>query len=200
MKENEKMKRDYLLNELELSKEVVDKIFAEHGQALNAEKQKHEEAVEALQAKLDEANETISKASESKESLEQIQSELEDYKTKYEETQATLDSERKTQKIKEALTAKGGQDTEYLMFKLGEVEDVEKVDELVDKLKEELPSHFGEVEVEKDAETPQDIEVIGNKLEKGNSNKTFSMSEIAQLTQEEINENWEVISESIKNQ
>ena len=198
MKENEKMKRDYLLNELELSKEVVDKIFAEHGQALNAEKQKHEEAVEALQTKLDEANETISKASESKESLEQIQSELEDYKNKYEETQATLDSERKTQKIKEALTAKGGQDTEYLMFKLGEVEDVEKVDELVDKLKEELPSHFGtQTEVKEDKE--EDVEIISNPLEKGDSNKTYSLDELSNLSAEEINSNWEVISQSLQN-
>lgn len=198
MKENEKMKRDYLLNELGLSKEVVDKIFAEHGQALNAEKQKHEEAVEALQTKLNEANETISKASESKESLEQIQSELEDYKTKYEETQATLDSERKTQKIKEALTAKGGQDTEYLMFKLGEVEDVEKVDELVDKLKEELPSHFGtQTEVKEDKE--EDVEIISNPLEKGDSNKTYSFDELRNLSTEEINSNWEVISQSLQN-
>ena len=193
------MKRDYLLNELELSKEVVDKIFAEHGQALNAEKQKHEEAVEALQTKLDEANETISKASESKESLEQIQSELEDYKNKYEETQATLDSERKTQKIKEALTAKGGQDTEYLMFKLGEVEDVEKVDELVDKLKEELPSHFGtQTEVKEDKE--EDVEIISNPLEKGDSNKTYSLDELRNLSTEEINSNWEVIGQSLSNQ
>lgn len=192
------MKRDYLLNELGLSKEVVDKIFAEHGQALNAEKQKHEEAVEALQTKLNEANETISKASESKESLEQIQSELEDYKTKYEETQATLDSERKTQKIKEALTAKGGQDTEYLMFKLGEVEDVEKVDELVDKLKEELPSHFGtQTEVKEDKE--EDVEIISNPLEKGDSNKTYSFDELRNLSTEEINSNWEVISQSLQN-
>jgi len=198
MKENEKMKRDYLLNELGLSKEVVDKIFAEHGQALNAEKQKHEEAVEALQTKLDEANETISKASESKESLEQIQSELEDYKNKYEETQATLDSERKTQKIKEALTAKGGQDTEYLMFKLGEVEDVEKIDELVDKLKEELPSHFGtQTEVKEDKK--EDVEIISNPLEKGDSNKTYSFDELSNLSAEEINSNWEVISQSLQN-
>lgn len=198
MKENEKMKRDYLLNDLGLSKEVVDKIFAEHGQALNAEKQKHEEAVEALQTKLDEANETISKASESKESLEQIQSELEDYKNKYEETQATLDSERKTQKIKEALTAKGGQDTEYLMFKLGEVEDVEKIDELVDKLKEELPSHFGtQTEVKEDKE--EDVEIISNPLEKGDSNKTYSFDELRNLSTEEINSNWEVISQSLQN-
>ena len=198
MKENEKMKRDYLLNELGLSKEVVDKIFAEHGQALNAEKQKHEEAVEALQTKLNEANETISKASESKESLEQIQSELEDYKNKYEETQATLDSERKTQKIKEALTAKGGQDTEYLMFKLGEVEDVEKIDELVDKLKEELPSHFGtQTEVKEDKK--EDVEIISNPLEKGDSNKTYSFDELSNLSTEEINSNWEVISQSLQN-
>lgn len=198
MKENKKMKRDYLLNELELSKEVVDKIFAEHGQALNAEKQKHEEAVEALQTKLDEANETISKASESKEGLEQIQSELEDYKNKYEETQATLDSERKTQKVKEALTAKGGQDTEYLMFKLGEVEDVEKIDELVDKLKEELPSHFGtQTEVKEDKK--EDVEIISNPLEKGDSNKTYSFDELSNLSTEEINSNWEVISQSLQN-
>ncbi|MFL2134931.1 hypothetical protein ACEN33_00680 [Ruoffia sp. FAM 24228] len=193
------MKRDYLLNELELSKEVVDKIFAEHGQALNAEKQKHEEAVEALQTKLDEANETISKASESKEGLEQIQSELEDYKTKYEEAQATLDSERKTQKVKEALTAKGGQDTEYLMFKLGEVEDVEKVDELVDKLKEELPSHFGtQTEVKEDKK--EDVEIISKPLEKGDSNKTYSFDELSNLSTEEINSNWSLISESLSNQ
>lgn len=188
------------LTELGIEGELLDKVFALHGQTLNAEKQKHTDELSALQTKLDEANEAITKASESTESLEAIQAELDEYKTKYEETSTALANERKQTQIEKALADAKGKDVEYLKYKLGEVEDIEKLPELVEKLKEELPNHFEGVEVEAEVETPQDVEIIGNKLEKGNSNKTFSMSEIAQLTQEEINENWEVISESIKNQ
>ena len=189
------MKREEL-KELGIEGELLDKVFALHGQTLNSEKQKHTDELSALQTKLDEANTAITKASESTESLEAIQTELDEYKTKYEETSTTLANERKQTQIEKALADAKGKDVEYLKYKLGEVEDIEKLPELVEKLKEELPNHFEGVEVE----TPQDVEVIGNKLEKGNNNKTFSMSEIAQLTPEEINSNWEIISESIKNQ
>lgn len=190
-----KMKRNDLID-LGIEGELLDKVFTLHGQTLNAEKQKHADELSALQIKLDEANEAITKASESTESLEAIQTELDEYKTKYEETSTTLANERKQAQIDKALSDAKGKDLEYLKYKLGEVEDVDKLPELVEKLKEKLPNHFDDVEVE----TPQDVEVIGNKLEKGHSNKTFSMSEIAQLTPDEINSNWEVISESIKNQ
>lgn len=189
------MKREDL-KDLGIEGELLDKVFALHGQTLNAEKQKHTDELSALQTKLDEANEAITKASESTKSLETVQAELEDYKTKYEEVSGTLASERKTRQIEEALTAAGGQDTEYLMFKLGEVEDTEKLPELVEALKEAHPTHF-KGETPAGEEAPKDVEIIGNKLEKGNSNKTYSFEELSQLTPEEINNNWEIISTSL---
>ena len=192
------MKREDL-KELGITDELLDKVFSLHGQTLNAEKQKHTDELSALQTKLDEANEAITKASESTESLDSIQAQLEDYKTKYEEVSGTLEDERRTQKIKEALTVAGGQDTEYLKYKLGEVEDIEKLPELVEKLKEEMPSHFSNESPAPETPTP-DIEVVGNKLEKGASNKTYSFEELNNLSPQEINNNWEVVSQALQNQ
>lgn len=186
------MKREFL-TELGLEKEAVDKIMAEHGKAIQTEKQSNEQAVAELQTKLNEANETITKASESTQTLETVQSELADYKTKYEEAQSTLTSERKTQKIKETLTAEGANDLEYLMFKLGDIEDVEKVSEMVKNLKAELPNHFAN----KTDTTIEGYEVLGNKLDKVEPNKTYNFEELNNLSAEEINANWETISASL---
>lgn len=197
MKENLIMNREELKN-IGLTDEQLDKVFQLHGQTLNAEKDKHKEAVETLEGQLKEANDAIAKASESKEGLDEIQAELDDYKTKYEEAQSTLESERKTQKIKESLANNGGADLDYLVWKLGEVEDLDKLDEKITSLKEQYPNHFSSDSAQ--ADTKDDAEVIGNKLNKGDSNKTFSMEEIAQLSESEINENWDLISQSMKNQ
>ena len=191
------MKREFL-TELGLEKETIDKIMAEHGKTISIEKQAHESAVNDLQEKLTEATEAITKASESNESIEKIQQELEDYKTKYEEVNTTLESERKLLKIKEALTAEGGQDLDYLMYKLGEVEDIEKLDELVSNLKESLPAHFGTEEAKQEQQI-SDYEVIGNKIDKVETTKTYSQEELGNLSASEINENWEVISQALSN-
>lgn len=190
------MKREDL-KELGITDELLDKVFALHGQTLNAEKQKHADELSALQTKLDEANTAITKASESTESLDSIQAQLEDYKTKYEEVSGTLEDERRTQKIKEALTVAGGQDTEYLMFKLGEVEDTEKLPELIESLKEAHPHHF-EGEAPAGEEAPKQVEVIGNKLNKTEPNKTYSLEEVRNMTAEEINSNWELVQQTLK--
>lgn len=191
------MNREELKN-IGLTDEQLDKVFQLHGQTLNAEKDKHKEAVDTLESQLKEANDAIAKASESKEGLDKIQTELDEYKTKYEEAQSTLESERKTQKIKESLANNGGADLDYLVWKLGEVEDLDKLDEKITSLKEQYPNHFSSDSAQPD--TKDEAEVIGNKLNKGDSNKTFSMEEIAQLSESEINENWDLISQSMKNQ
>lgn len=188
------MKREQL-QELGLEKEAIDKVMALHGQTIQTEKQAHESAVNDLQTQLEEARKTITEASESKESIEQIQSELNDYKTKYEEVNNTLETERKTNKLKEALTGAGGEDLEYLMFKLGEVES-EEIESKVAELKEQLPGHFKSNEEPKQ-ETPAGYEVISNQLDKGETAKTYTQEELENLSAEEINNNWEVISQSL---
>ena len=190
------MKREQL-QELGLEKEIIDKVFSLYGQSMTALKTAHESATEELQTQLNAANEAITTASESSQTAEQIQQELETYKSKYEETQATLDSERKLQQIKEALTAEGGQDIEYLMFKLGEIETLDTLPELVTGLKEQLPSHFGKQEA---PATPDTFEVIGTKLDKVDANKTYSFEELKNLSAKEINDNWETVSQALTQQ
>lgn len=182
------MKRDFLTN-LELAKETVDKIMAEHGKAIQTEKDKSKAELEELQNKLTEANNTLQEMTNAKADSDKIQQLADEYKQKYEETQATLDSERKTLKIKEALTAQGGSDLEYLMYKLGDVEDVEKLEDLVKNLKEQLPSHFEKQE--------DKVEVVSDKLDKVEQNKTYSFDELATLSAKEINDNWDVISQTL---
>ena len=194
MKENIHMKREQL-QELGLEKEAIDKVLAEYHQAIKAEKDIFEAGVKDLQAQLDEANKAITEASESTKSVEQIKSELDDYKTKYEEANSTLETERKTNKLKESLTGAGGADLEYLMFKLGDVE-TDEIEAKVAELKEQLPGHF-KSDDEPKQETPAGYEVISNKLDKGESAKTYSHSELENLSAEEINANWDVISQSL---
>lgn len=188
------MKRSFLVDELGLEKEMVDKIFAEHGKTIQKEKEK----VEELESQLQTAQEAITKATESKESLEQIKAELNEYKEKYDNLSETYAQERKTQQIKEALTKASGSDLDYLIFKLGEVDDLDTLDDKINSLKEQYPQHF---ESSESAQTEkEDVEVVENKLEKGGNNRTFSLEEIGNLSQDEINENWELIAESLKNQ
>ena len=188
------MKREFL-TELGLEKETIDKVMAEHGKTISIEKQAHESAVNDLHEKLTEATEAITKASESNESIEQVQTELNEYKAKYEEANTTLATERKTNKLKEALTGAGGADLEYLLFKVGEVE-ADEIEAKVAELKEQLPGHFKSQEEPKQ-DAPAGYEVISNKLDKGESAKTYSHAELENLSAEEINANWDVISQSL---
>ena len=188
------MKREQL-QELGLEKEAIDKVMALHGQTIQTEKQSNETAVAELKAQLEEARETISEASESKQSIEQVQTELNEYKEKYEEANTILATERKTNKLKEALTGAGGADLEYLLFKVGEVE-ADEIEAKVAELKEQLPGHFKSNEEPKQ-EAPEGYEVISNQLDKGEPAKTYTQEELENLSTEEINNNWEVISASL---
>ena len=184
------MKREQLV-ELGLNEELVEKVFKLHGLAINSEKDKYNTKIHELETQLNTAK-------TSNTDLETIQKQLDEFKLKYEESEQTLANERKQAKIKEALTEAKGNDLEYLMFKLGEVEDVEKLPELIDSLKEQLPQHFGVQEVAKQ-ETNEPVEVVSPKLDETKPSKSFSIDEIANLSAEEINENWELVAEALQN-
>lgn len=182
------MKRTFLTEQLGLDKDIVNQIMAEHGKTL----QSHIEANEDLQKQLDEAQTIIQQTSESNQTLEQIQKDLDDYKTKYEQAESTLSEERKTHQIKEAITKHGGKDLEYLMFKLGDLEDISELDSKVEELKSSMPEHF-----QSDSKETE-MEIIGTELDKGQSAKTFTIEEINNMTTEEINANWDVISKGLE--
>ena len=194
------MKRAFLTEELGLDRETVNAIMKEHGLAIQAEIDKHNDEMETLKAEMAKLSTDSTDIDELKASLEQAKELAKQFEDKFNETNQALESERKNITIEKALTALGGTDLDYLKFKLGDVEDLDTLDEKVNALKEQLPTFFGDTASAQVDEPKADVEVIGNPLQNGEKHKTFSLEEINQLTTEEINSHWDIIAESLKNQ
>ena len=194
------MKRAFLTEELGLDRETVNAIMKEHGLAIQAEMDKHNDEMETLKAEMAKLSTDTTNINELKASLEQAKELAKQFEDKFNETNQALESERKNITIEKALTALGGNDLEYLKYKLGDVEDLDTLDEKVNALKEQLPTFFGETASAQADEPKADVEVTGNPLQNGEKHKTFSLEEINQLSTDEINANWSLIAESLKNQ
>lgn len=128
---------------------------------------------------------------------ESLQNEVNDWKGKYE-------ASVKDNALNTALLAAGAKDLDYAKFKLGAVEldkdgNVKGLDHLVKDLKEKIPDYF-------QVETPKDPADKGQKGYKpidtklgANSDSTYSMEQIKDMSTEEINKNWEAVAASMNN-
>ena len=154
------MKRAFLTEELGLDRETVNAIMKEHGLAIQAEMDKHNDEMETLKAEMAKLSTDTTNIDELKASLEQAKELAKQFEDKFNETNQTLESERKNITIEKALTALGGSDLEYIKYKLGDVEDLDALDEKVNALKEQLPKFFGETASAQADEPKEDVEVI----------------------------------------
>ncbi|WP_190288338.1 phage scaffolding protein [Lactococcus protaetiae] len=146
---------------------------------------------------LNEAKTTLESLQKQNKDNESLQNEVNDWKSKYEVSV-------KDNAINTALLAAGAKDLDYAKFKLGEVKldkdgNVKGLDHLVKDLKEKIPDYF-------QVETPKDPDDKGQKGYKpidtklgANSDSTYSMEQIQNMSTEEINANWEAVAASMNN-
>lgn len=130
------------LESLGLEKDVIDQVMAKHGAT-----------IEDVKAEVNELKDKLNQAKETNEELTYLSDQVEQLKADNE----SLSSEYKDLVINTSLKEAGGQDLDYLKFKLGEVEDLDKLNEMVEELKQDLPQHFKaqEVELEESEKAPE---------------------------------------------
>lgn len=150
------------------------------------------------------ANETLNELKTSNKDIEALQTTISEHETTVQELQKELATERKTFAIKEALQGAGAKDVDYMMYKLGDVEvdengSIKDLENRVKQLQEENPSFFGTNETKDDkTQPPTGFQVVDNKLEQGKGSKSYSFEELSNLSPEEINENWDAVSETLE--
>jgi len=143
------MKREFL-KELGLEADLVEQIMTEHGKSIQAEQDKQKAELTRLTGELKKAQDTIDKMADASANAERVKKEADEYKQKFEEVEKSLKAERLDRQIKEQLTSAGGKDLDYLTYKLGDVNDPDKLPEQIEQLKKNLPQHFSAEPADKD--------------------------------------------------
>lgn len=163
-------------------------------------KDKHEQ----LEADLTTANETLTTLKKENQDVEGLQTQIQEYEQSIEKLKTERADEQKTFAIKEALTKQGVSDVDYMMFKLGEVEADEEgnlveLDNRLKELREKYPTHFTDATPPPAGTTDKGgFRILDNKLDDGDTIKTYSMAELSNLSPEEINQNWDAVSASLE--
>ena len=156
------MKRKFL-EELGLEKDVIDKILDEN----SADIGKVKGELESTKQSLKEAQEALSKVEESTKDNSDLQKQLEEYKTKFEQAEAERATQAKQFAIKKALKDTEATDIDYMLYKLGDVEvdkdgNIKDLDNKIKALKEANPNHFKQTE-----EPKKGFTVVDTKLGQG---------------------------------
>lgn len=165
------MKREFL-KELGLSDDVVGKIMAEHGKAV----QQKQDSIEQLNTDLTEAKNQISELTQNNTALSDKVNTLETVKTERDDLQKQLNDER----VEKALIVAGGTDIDYLKFKLGKLEEGTTVEQAINQLKTDYPAFFQSKEQPKQ-DTSNGFEVFERPLEKGEEATSWTVAKIMAL-------------------
>ncbi len=197
------MNRDFL-EKLGLPKDQVDQIMAEHGKTVQTTQAKlttAEDRVKALEGDLGNANKLVGDLKKETKDTKELQDKITEYEKKVSDLEVERAKDRKTSKLKDALTAAGANDIEYMMFKLGDVEldkegNVKDLDNRVKVLKETNPTFFKKEELPPDPKNPAKggYKPIDTKLPNG---KTVTL-DINSMSVDQINENWDAIKQQNK--
>ncbi len=174
------MKRE-VLQKLGLTDEQIEGVMKEHGKSVTLAKSDavkvEKELAESLKNDLEEARKTIKKLEKTGADNEALQKEIEAYKAKYEESEAQRKADTVNRKVIDAIREAGGKDTDYIKFKLGELEtdkdgNIKDLENKIKEFKENNPQHF-ESEQSKD----DDVEWLDNSLGEGEKANEFAQME-----------------------
>ena len=144
------MKREYL-EKLGLDKETIDKIMAENGKDIEAEKSKvttKEQELETVRDNLSKANETIE--SYKGMNIDEIQKSAEDWKTKYEGMEQELTKVKNNARLEKEIAGFNTIDSDVLLKLINQEDLVYKDDKIhgledqIAKIKEGKPYLFQE--------------------------------------------------------
>lgn len=143
------------------------------------------------------ANKTLDTLKKNHKDVEDLQKEIEGYKTKMGELEATRAKEQKEFTIKSKLKDLGCTDLDYMLYKLGDIDKLDLEKDWENKAKElkENNSTFFPTEDKKEP-GKQDPKIIVNKLPgTDNPPESFTMDQLRNMTPEEINKNWDTIKD-----
>lgn len=142
------MKREFLEG-LELEKDVIDKIMAEHGKTVQTYKTSLEEVqaeVEVQKEQLTQRDEDLQKLKDKDVTLEDLQKQVQEYEDKYEKQQQEYESQvsdiKKQSEIKLGVTQAGAKNLKAVIALLEQEkieltgEGIKGLSEQIDKLKE----------------------------------------------------------------
>ncbi|HEM3437923.1 phage scaffolding protein [Streptococcus suis] len=191
------MKREFLAG-LGLSDEVIEQVMAEHGKTVQATQSKLDEA----ESKLKEANSTLDTLKKSNKDNEELQKELKTYKEKVSQLEADAKETAKKQSIKDALVNAKATDVDYLMYKLGDVELAEdgSIKDLDNKIKDLQTNHPTFFQVTEQEQPGNGFKSLGGvDLPSGQRSTIYTQEDIARMTPEQINSNWDAIKSSLEN-
>lgn len=141
------------------------------------------------------ANKTLDTLKKNHKDVEDLQKEIEGYKTKMGELEATRAKEQKEFTIKSKLKDLGCTDLDYMLYKLGDIDKLDLEKDWENKAKElkENNATFFPTEDKKEP-GKQDPKIIVNKLPgTDNPPESFTMDQLRNMTPEEINKNWDTI-------
>lgn len=178
----------------EITKEMTEhSIYLTNEENLEIRYNKLKNQKDELDEDLKQARETISNLEEQGKGNEELQKEIENYKQAVETEKQTRLSMLKEYEVKNALKEHGAQDVDYLVFKLGGLDKIElgedgkvkDLDPLIEDLKTNYSNQF----------TTDDKMKIKEKNIDDKTPKILTADEIKNMSPEEINENWEQISE-----
>ncbi|MGM8297259.1 phage scaffolding protein [Clostridium perfringens] len=143
------------------------------------------------------ANKTLDTLKKNHKDVEDLQKEIEGYKTKMGELEATRAKEQKEFTIKSKLKDLGCTDLDYMLYKLGDIDKLDLEKDWENKAKElkENNATFFPTEDKKEP-GKQDPKIIVNKLPgTDNPPESFTMDQLRNMTPEEINKNWDTIKD-----
>lgn len=178
----------------EITKEMTEhSIYLTNEDNLEIRYNKLKNQKDELDEDLKQARETISNLEEQGKGNEELQKEIENYKQAVETEKQTRLSMLKEYEVKNALKEHGAQDVDYLVFKLGGLDKIElgedgkikDLDPLIEDLKTNYSNQF----------TTDDKVKIKEKNIDDKTPRILTADEIKNMSPEEINENWEQISE-----
>lgn len=162
---------------------------------------KLKEQKEQFETDLTNANKLVADLQKSVKDNEDATAKITQYQQEAADAKAAQAEIEKTYAIKDALRDAGAKDIDYMMFKLGTVEtdakgQIKDLDSKVKDLQKTLPDYFTAKD-DGDKNSSGGYKPLDNRLDgDGQPPKSFSRDEIAGMTPEEINQNWEAISAS----
>ncbi|UUR87733.1 phage scaffolding protein [Clostridium perfringens] len=143
------------------------------------------------------ANKTLDTLKKNHKDVEDLQKEIEGYKTKMSDLEATRAKEQKEFTIKSKLKDLGCTDLDYMLYKLGDIDKLDLEKDWENKAKElkENNATFFPVEENKGDNNKNNLNVLENKLNEVNNPNSFTMEQLRNMTPEEINKNWDTIKD-----
>lgn len=200
--------RDYLISK-GLTEEQADTVIGEMAENkfyLSVE-ERIDERYAAIKLKLEEtegdlvsANELVTTLQKDNEDNEELQTKVAEYENEIQVLKEERVKERGLSTLRDALTSKGAIDVDYAIFKLGELEYDEEgnIKDLDNKIKDLVETNPTQFKTEENPGTNgAGYTVRDNGL--GGSDNPPQTFDLANMTAEEINKNWDAIQEQENN-